>query len=55
MTTANVTAMGASTMRKTHRQDHVDASQPAIGGPISEGSTHAAEIQLNTLGRNASG
>ena len=55
LTTAKVTAMGASTIRKTQRQDHVEVSHPAIGGPSSEGSTHAAEIQLKTFGRNASG
>src|ERR1019366_9260334 len=46
LTTVNVTAMGASTIRKTQRQDHVEVSPPAIGGPIREGSTHAAETQL---------
>src|SRR5665648_459459 len=55
LTTVNVTAMGASTIRKTQRQDHVEVSQPAIGGPIIEGSTNAADNQLKTFGRNASG
>ena len=54
-TTTNVTAIGTSTMRNTQRQDQVEASQPLIGGPISEGSTQAAEIQLNAFGRNESG
>ena len=52
---ANVMAMGTITRRKTQRHDHVDVTHPATGGPTSEGSTHAAETQLKTLGRNASG
>ena len=42
-------------MRNTQRQDQVEASQPLIGGPISEGSTQAADTQLNTFGRSESG
>src|SRR5674476_831304 len=52
---ANVTAMGAITSRKTQCQDQVEVSHPATGGPITEGSTQAAETQLKTLGRRASG
>src|SRR5665647_1821903 len=54
-TTTNVTAIGTSTMRNTQRQDLVEASQPLIGGPISDGSTQAADTQLNTFGRSESG
>ena len=54
-TTAIVTATGTTTTRKTHRHENVSASHPATGGPTSDGSTHAAEIQLNTRGRSASG
>ena len=54
-TTAIVTTTGATTTRKTHRQENVSASHPATGGPTSDGSTHAAEIQLNTRGRSSPG
>ena len=51
-TTTIVTATGTTTTRKTHRQENVSASHPATGGPTSDGSTHAAEIQLKTRGRS---
>ena len=52
-TTAATT--GTTTSQKTQRHDQVVVTQAAIGGPSSDGSTHAAEITLNTLGRNDSG
>ena len=52
-TTAATT--GTTTSQKTQRHDQVVVTQAAIGGPSRDGSTQAAEITLNTLGRNDSG
>lgn len=49
------TTTGSTTSQNTQRHDHVVVTHAEIGGPSSEGRTHAAEMTLNTLGRNDSG
>ena len=41
--------------KNTHRQENRWVTTPAIGGPTSEGSTHAEDINPNIAGRSRSG
>ena len=54
-TRAKATTTGSTTSQNTQRHDQVVVTHAATGGPSSEGSTQAAEMTLNTLGRNDSG
>ena len=54
-TIAAAATTGTTTSQNTHRHDHVVVIHAEMGGPRREGSTHAADTRLNTLGRSDSG
>ncbi len=47
-TIANAMSVRAATPRNTQRQWRYSATAPARNGPMSEGTTHAAEKAANT-------
>src|SRR5882757_4930602 len=54
-TRASASTATGTNPKNTHRQENRSVTTPEIGGPISEGSTHAEDIRPNIAGRTYSG